>query len=32
MSPTANILLHAHPYFRHVLRMSNGLISKHDVL
>ena len=28
----ANVLLHSHPYFRRVLGMSNGLISKHDVL
>ena len=32
MSPMASILLHSHPYFCHVLRMSNGLVSKHDVL
>jgi hypothetical protein len=32
MSPTASILLHSRPYFCRVLRMSNGLVSKHDVL
>ncbi|MFT7122786.1 MAG: hypothetical protein ACI927_000384 [Oceanospirillaceae bacterium] len=32
MSPMASVLLHSHQYFRRVLRMSNGLVSKHDVL